>query len=50
MFDLRTRFRVIWGPDYPLNRIREDEIRQLIGRQECTEKGPAVNGQDQYFL
>lgn len=50
MFNLRAGLVVVWRPDNALNRVHEDQVRQLVRRQKRSEECPSIHGEDQDFF
>ena len=44
--DLLARLWVVGRPYHSLDRLREDEVRRLVAREERAEEGTAVGGED----
>jgi hypothetical protein len=50
MLNLRARFGIVRGPDDALDCLREDEVRELVGREKPAQERTAVNRNDEDFL
>lgn len=50
MLNLGAGFGVLWCADYAFDGLGEDEVCELVGWQEGTEEGAAVDGDDEDFF
>ena len=50
MLNLGTGFGVLRSADYAFDGLGENEICELVGREEGAEEGAAVDGDDEDFF